>query len=319
MGGTGGGAPSGAGGAPSGAGGAPSIDASAPSAARDAAAGADLRGGATDDAAFGNDVGAPDARSPVDGGTAPGLPPQGQCIASSMLRGMLPPPAPNLPAATLDLSVWKITLPVLDDLNCGRSASAKEVKQPLLNQFKDDRFFFMGDDGGVVFRAGAEGAATTTNSKYPRSELREAMPYDPAVGPREASWATNDGKTHAMTMTQAVTSLPMSPRKVVVAQIHDADDDLIMVALTDRTLAVEWMDGKPLGTLDAAYTLGTKYTLKIEARNGTIRIFYNDMNTPKVQANASTTGCYFKAGAYSQSLGSGNSEVRIYALEVSHL
>ena len=73
------------------------------------------------------------------------------------------------PAKILDLSRWKLTLPV--DTDCpGRP---DEIKQPQLASFVDAQCFFVNEDRkGVVFRAHC-GGSTTKGSKYPRCELRE--------------------------------------------------------------------------------------------------------------------------------------------------
>lgn len=216
------------------------------------------------------------------------------------------------PADKLDLSNWKITLPLDGDSN----ETADEVKQPSLRTFSSPPYFVIAADGGVAFRAYADGA-TTTNSGYPRSELRE-MTGD---GQKKASWSNTHG-SHSMTITQAITHLPGEKPEVVAGQIHDASDDIVMIRLEGTRLFVE-AEGKNIGDLDTNYALGKKFTVKIIAENSKINIFYND--ALKVVYTKSGVGYYFKAGCYTQTNtdkgdpASSYGEVVIYALNVTHL
>ena len=90
-------------------------------------------------------------------------------------------PGPGgLPADVLDLSSWKLTLPVGSDED---EDEAEEIKQPDLATFSDDRFFTTTRDGsGVVFRAPA-GGATTSGSGYPAPSCAR---WSPAASPRRA-------------------------------------------------------------------------------------------------------------------------------------
>lgn len=218
--------------------------------------------------------------------------------------------SPVHPADKLDLSNWKITLPVDDD----NDDAADEVKQPNLQTFSLLPYFALSTDG-VVFRAYANGA-TTDNSGYPRSELREMTDN----GRKKASWSNTQG-SHAMSVTQAITHLPDVKREVVAGQIHDASDDIVMIRLERSRLFVE-ADGKDIGELDANYSLGKKFTVKILAENNKINVFYD--NTLKVTYNKSGTGYYFKAGCYTQTNtdkgdpASSYGEVIIYDLKITH-
>lgn len=214
------------------------------------------------------------------------------------------------PADKLNLIDWKITLPVDKDSD----KVADEIKQPTLQTFSLPPYFVIRDDG-VLFRAYADGA-TTDNSGYPRSELRE-MTHD---GQEKASWSNTRG-SHTMSVTEAITHLPGVKRQVVAGQIHDASDDVVMIRLEGSRLFVE-ADGKNIGDLDSNYTLGKKFTVKIVAENSKINVFYDD--TLKVAYNKSGTGYYFKAGCYTQTntskgdSASSYGEVMIYDLKVTH-
>ena len=220
---------------------------------------------------------------------------------------------PVNPADVLDLTDWKLTLPV------GSPGSPTEIRQPALRTFSMPPYFLLDMTGtGVVFQAHA-GGVTTSNSGYPRSELREMT----AAGSQNAAWSTTSG-THTMTITQTITHLPLVKPHVVAGQIHDASDDVVMIRLEGTNLFVEG-DGNELGTLNSNYALGTRFTVRLVAAGGRIRVYYEDLATPKVDIASSATDCYFKAGAYTQSNPaqgddpSAYGEVVIHALVVTHL
>ncbi len=214
-------------------------------------------------------------------------------------------------AESIDLSAWKITLPVDED----GDGKPDEILQPELATFTHPETFFPTEKGdGLVFRAHC-GGFTSKNSSYPRSELREME----ADGQKMASWSTDDEDLHVMTLRVAVTGVPRKKPHVVCAQIHDADDDLVMVRLEGTKLFVERNEVGDV-MLDKEYQLGTPIDLKIEAGKGHVKVFYN--GEEKFDWEVSRKGCYFKAGCYTQSnVKKGDNadaygEVTIYALKV---
>ncbi|NUP13922.1 MAG: polysaccharide lyase family 7 protein [Polyangiaceae bacterium] len=222
--------------------------------------------------------------------------------------------APSLPAELLDLSNWKLTLPISE----AGDESPLEIKQPDLATYSVDPYFHLdAAKDGVIFQAHA-GGATTSNSGYPRSELREMT----SRGADLASWSTTSG-THTLVVTQAITHLPAAKPHVVAGQIHDDSDDVVMIRLEDEYLFVEG-GGDDLGELDPNYVLGTPFAIKLVAADGVIQVYYNDLTTPKVEVEADASGCYFKAGVYTQSNTSTGDEpsaygeVVVYDLSVVH-
>jgi hypothetical protein len=241
-----------------------------------------------------------ETESPVPSATTP--------TSSRATSATEPASGDMLPAKVLDLSNWKLTLP------SGPPEDATEIEQPKLATFKNTYFHVDAQDDGVVFTAPA-GGSTTSGSEYPRSELRE-MTHD---GRSEASWSNRSGK-HVMKVTQAITAVPRAKPHVVAGQIHDAEDDVVMVRLEGKRLFVE-ADGDEVGTLDPNYVLGTKFTVTITATPKGIDTTYKGRT---VSYDKVGSGFYFKAGCYTQS----NSEtgdapdaagtVVIYDLTVSH-
>lgn len=219
------------------------------------------------------------------------------------------------PAQLLDLTNFKLTLPIGSSSN---PSHAIEIRQPILATYTHDTYFHLNDTkNGVVFQAHCGGAATSSRA-HPRSELREMANN----GRDKAAWSTTSG-THTMIVTEAITHLPLCWPRTVSAQIHNANNDLIVIQLHRNRLYVD-NNGTELGNLDTNYVLGTRFTIKIVAANGQVKVFYNDMDSPKVLAQLPDTGCYFKVGNYTQSdLSKGDApdaygEVVIYDLKVSH-
>lgn len=229
-------------------------------------------------------------------------------------------PAATLPSRILNLLNWKLTLPV------GTKDKPVEVKQKALAKFKDALHFYVRGPG-VVFQAPVNGV-TTPNSHYPRSELREMR----ANGTQNADWSNRSG-AHDMRLVLAITRLPDKRDRadkpgVVCGQIHDDEDDVVMVRLRGTTLTAEMSKGKGQGSvshlLDSNYRLGTKFYLRMIADRDGVRVRYQKSGTTKVieqKINRVFTGGYFKAGCYTQansSNGTGYGEVIIYDLDVKH-
>ena len=212
------------------------------------------------------------------------------------------------PGDLLDLRNWYLTLPT------GPEGDPDDVFPPALFNFTSPWFRLTDARNGVVFTANV-GGATTENSDYPRSELREMS------GGQLAGWSNQRG-THTMTLRQAVTRIPQVKPHVVTAQIHDGNDDVMQIRLEGNQLAAQYDDGNSRVIIDPSYVLGTPYDLRITAANGRIEVHYN--GALAAQIPRSGTGWYFKAGSYVQSnpqrgdAPDAVGEVVVYALQVNH-
>lgn len=241
------------------------------------------------------------------GAPAPSAPPA-PGPAAPPAPGVAPNPDNRYPGDVLDLANWYLTLPT------GTPEDPDTIHQPELSTYSGTNFRLDDARTGVVFTANA-GGATTEGSKYPRSELREMD------GAEEAAWSNRSG-THTLTVRQAVTALPPVKPEVVVAQIHDADDDVLLVRCDGGRLVVQWDDGDSEAVLDPAYRLGTMYDLQIVAAAGRVEVFYGGAR--KAEIPKSGSGWYFKAGSYVQSnLDKGDAadavgEVIVEQLRVEH-
>lgn len=194
------------------------------------------------------------------------------------------------PARVLDLSDWKLTLPV------GPPGKPTEVKQPDLDRYVDPLFFAV-TGGGVRFRAPVTGV-TTPGSKNPRSELREMAP-DGSL----ASWSSSKG-AHELVVVEAITHLP-HPRTdggnagVVGAQIHDADDDVSVFRLeSGGKLWVTKGDNTHYALADEAYRLGAIFEARFVVWRDVVQAYYNGTLVTAIKGKFS--GAYFKAGCYTQ-------------------
>ena len=213
-----------------------------------------------------------------------------------------------------NLSNWKLTLPT------GSSGKPAEIRQPVLNTYRLEPWFIPGSDA-LRFRAPVNGA-TTGGSKYPRSELREMTNN----GTANASWTSFWG-THTLFLDEAITAVPKTKQHVVAGQIHDANDDIIVIRLEYPNLYVN-ADGKNVYTLDSGYTLGKRFTIKFVVKTGETEVYYNNNSKPVYTLSKDYSGAYFKAGAYIQSNCTKESsegcnadnfgEVLIYQADITH-
>lgn len=208
--------------------------------------------------------------------------------------------AAETPAEVLNLTNWKLTIP--RDCSGGTSGTACEIKQPALNTYTSTWFRVPSTGGSILFRADAQGARTSSATKYARSELRQMN------GSSNAAWSCT-GKTTSMHMRLAIKHTPTEKPEVVVGQIHDASDDLLMIKYTGPSgangssdtgkLEARFNDDTTTKLITSSYQLGTEITLDIAIAAGKATIMYNGRTVVSGQAIRSGT-CYWKAGMYIQ-------------------
>ncbi|MBL8159127.1 polysaccharide lyase family 7 protein [Candidatus Saccharibacteria bacterium] len=199
-------------------------------------------------------------------------------------------PNASVPNDIIDLTMWKVTLPIAGD-----GDGPLEIKQPELATYSLDPYFKVNDaKNAIVFRA-VHGGNTTQNSKNPRSELREMN----ADGSDEASWSTSSG-THIMEVKTKVTHLTTVKPHVVIAQIHGGGDDLTVFRLEGKSLWITDGDNTHGYLVKDNYELGTPISVKFEAGGGKV-LYYVDGQKVDYELSANADGCYFKAGNYLQS------------------
>ncbi len=219
----------------------------------------------------------------------------------------------ELPAEVLDLSGWKVTLPIGDD------EDPTEIFQPELDSYSHDPFFTVTESGDAVrFRAPVNGV-TTGGSSYPRSELREME----SGGGDEIEWSSTDG-THSMTVEGAFTHLPEDKPHLVAAQIHGGDDDVTVLRLEGSELWITEGDTSNHHLITDDYELGTLFEFRYVVSDGEIEVYFDGELETTIDHSDSTN--YFKTGAYTQA-NCGNSspcdednygEVEIHSVSVTH-
>lgn len=198
--------------------------------------------------------------------------------------------ATEYPSVLIDLSRWKLTLPI----NTDRPGKPDEITQPQLQSFVEPDYFFVNQEGdGVVFRAHCGGVATKS-SDYPRCELREMQPN----GKDEILWSTDAAASYTLKMKAAITKTPPIKQHVVCAQIHDENNDVLMIRLEGEKLFIE---REPFDRvmLNRRYKLGTPFEIFMQSGDGKILVWFN--NELKLDWDISLKGCYYKVGCYTQS------------------
>lgn len=195
-----------------------------------------------------------------------------------------PPPAPP-PASGIDLTRWKLTLPVVV------GGKVQEIRPPALSVYQD-KYFTRLPGGGYRFRCW-HGGGTTSGSSNPRSELREKVGDDP-----EGYWQPGKGR-HVMEFSGQVNRLTKVKPHVVIGQVHDKGDDVCVWRVEADKL---WLTkgNEPHGFLvDGAFQLGKPYTCRYEIVDGAYSFTYNGQKVN--YALKSTAPSYFKVGNYLQS------------------
>ena len=220
------------------------------------------------------------------------------------------------PAKVLDLTNWKITLPVPKPDN---AKSPLEVTQPTLADYAKDPFFQLTEDcDGVEFRAPVNGT-TTVGSHNPRSELREMTDN----GKSNADWSSTAGE-HRFTVNEAFTHLPEGKPQLVGVQIHDAKHDISVFRLEGSNLYVTHDNDSHYKLVTDHYVLGTRFDAGYEVSGGEVRAYYNGALQTTISDHFH--GAYFKAGAYTQAncddsqpcTGDNYGAVAVYSLSVFH-
>ncbi|MBU2886524.1 polysaccharide lyase family 7 protein [Gilvimarinus agarilyticus] len=140
----------------------------------------------------------------------------------------------RIPGSVIDLSQWKITLP----MDSNRDGKIDEVGPPHIDRLLEPRFFYA-TDAGVVFAAPNK-AVTTSGSTNTRSELRQMIDakgstkapgnnFALAAHPKASRYGSIGGKLSATLAVNHVAVEAKNPNKkpafsVVVGQIHAGKD-----------------------------------------------------------------------------------------------
>lgn len=227
-------------------------------------------------------------------------------------KAMISSVSAQYPADVLDLSKWKLAVPI--NLSFPpKSNKATEIKQPQLKTYAQSEYFRLNAaKNGVLFKAIAGGARTSKNTAYARSELRE-MQND---GTQAAAWSCTN-TNHAMYLEQTLLHTTTRKPEATIAQIHDSKNDNLMVKYSGPSFAngstdigkleVRFNNDTITKLLDSAYKLGDPMTIDIAvASRGNVTVNYKNLrsgitsSTGTVRLTGIIGSCYFKAGIYIQ-------------------
>jgi len=147
----------------------------------------------------------------------------------------------------IDLSHWKVTIPGGSGKGGALSVSPPAIKDYATNALLKPYMFNDSVSGALVFFA-IPTDATTANTKYSRSELREQM----VPGNDKVNWTFKQGGELKIRMQMGDISRDANGKyhKVIIAQIHGrlTEDQKALIGAKDNNappvLKIYWQDGK---------------------------------------------------------------------------
>lgn len=252
----------------------------------------------------------------------------------------------------IDLSSWKVTIPEGEGKGGAISVEPPEILEYATNEILKPYMYNDSTKGALVFYA-YPSSATTANTKYSRSELREQM----VPGNDKVNWTFKQGGTLKAKLAMNEVSRDKNGKyhKVIILQIHGrlTDEQRDLIGQKDNNappvLKIYWQNGKirvktkklKFAGVDATGILHKeawtddegfnfedevgfrKFAIEVKVSNGKIVVSLNKSEF-KVFENQSLKRWgifenYFKAGNYFQTRDEGAfAKVNFYELEVKH-
>ena len=252
----------------------------------------------------------------------------------------------------IDLSHWKVTLPVANEKGKPVEISPPEILDFASNPIARPYMYIDSTRGAIVFHAMPTNSKTA-NTKYTRSELREQM----EPGKNNKNWTFADGgyMKAKIAMDESTKGDNGKYHRTIIMQIHGrlTNEQRDLIGAKDNNappiLKIYWDNGKirvktkVLKNLNASneellheeawgnddgfnfeQEVGfRKFILEVKVSEGSMTVILNK-NEFKVYENIHMKRWgvfenYFKAGNYFQTRDKGAySKVRFYELEVSH-
>ncbi|PMK03673.1 polysaccharide lyase family 7 protein [Vibrio sp. 10N.261.55.A7] len=184
--------------------------------------------------------------------------------------------APQTPADILDLSCWKVTLPV--SLTGGDRPTEFE-ENDIANGAMHPDYFYVNEAGdGVVFRSPVQGIKTSENTKYVRSELREMMRCGDTsirthgVGGNNWVFSNNEseeslknaaGVDGTLKATLSVDHVTRTGKiwqqgRVIIGQIHAPKDEPVKIyyrKMPEHNTGSLWISHEPNGGDDITFPM----------------------------------------------------------------
>lgn len=204
--------------------------------------------------------------------------------------------------SSIDLSHWKLTLPVRASEKSGGNPLEIEPSK-LIAGYTHADYFHIHPDGTMVFWCPVSGA-TTENTDYARTELREML--DP--GDDNVCWAAPG--THVLNARCRVSEVPSS-QKVIIGQIHGYSgkgNPLIKLQFfkgrIEALVKEKATKGKDLKLTFNDVGLDKDFDYEIRLQDGLLRVSVNGasqmVNVFEKDPEWASQSLYFKAGAYVQ-------------------
>ena len=252
----------------------------------------------------------------------------------------------------IDLSHWKVTLPVTNDKGKPYEISPPEILDFASDEVAKPYMYIDSTKGAIVFHA-LPTESKTKNTKYTRSELREQM----VPGENNVNWTFKDGAymKGKLAMDQVTKDSNGKYHRVIIMQIHGrlTNEQRDLIGEDDNNappiLKIYWDNGKVRVKTKVLKDINVtvpeilhedawendkgfnfeqevgfrKFTLEVKVSDGKMVIILNG-NEYKVYENIHMKKWgvfenYFKAGNYFQTRDNGAfAKVRFYELEVSH-
>lgn len=207
---------------------------------------------------------------------------------------VVPPitPSTKRPGEVLDFSRWKLDYAPNDGSAMKTLQSAALKTSPNIPPYFHTVYGvdFLPD---VVFETWAGSDTTSDATEYSRAELREMVKNSLKL----ASWSAEHGR-HELSLSGYPYRVPAGDGEgVVIAQIHNKDDDQLEVLLRPDATVICRINGTSKGQPSAPAPLTKRYLLSIVANEGTTAIVWNNKILTQTTA-IKGTGSYFKAGCY---------------------
>ena len=188
------------------------------------------------------------------------------------------------------------------NLGVGKPSGHVDIDPNALKTYVESPYYTMNPTGTAVqFQCPMNGGRTSTNTKYPRCELRE---YATGSTSTKASWNGTSGR-HIMRGKTKITHYAPIKCETVVAQIHDGSDDRLQIRAeaSSATGAQTWrlsLNGTEVDDLISGVALGQEVAWDIDVNNGTLTVKINNTTQYTGSSGLPSSGNYFKVGQYSQ-------------------
>lgn len=252
----------------------------------------------------------------------------------------------------IDLSHWKVTIPEGKGKGGAISVSPPEILQYATNETLKPYLYNDSTSGALVFHA-FPSDATTANTKYSRSELREQM----EPGNDNVNWTFAQGGTLKAKMAMGDVSRAKDGKyhRVIIAQIHGrlTNEQRDLIGQKDNNappiLKIYWDKGKIRVKTKVLKNVGVdqetilhkeawaddegrnfeqevgfrKFTIEVKVSDGKMVVSLNKneffvYDSPSIRRWGVFEN-YFKVGNYLQTRDEGASaSVKVYELEVDH-